>query len=178
MAEDRGRYVTVADEQVLVFVRELPHPITEVWQAVTDPDRVAAWMPSAINGDLTTVGAALEFVFPDDAGVDGPSTGEVLVSEEPRHLAFRWEDEEIRIQLEPTDDDGTRLEFTDVIPDESVPVAARTAAGWHVCLDELEEHLTTGKSTPPSSGPTPRFRELYDGYLADGVPGGAPIPGE
>jgi uncharacterized protein YndB with AHSA1/START domain len=176
MAETRGRYGSIAGEPALIFVRELAHPVEEVWSAVTDPDRVVAWLPCPIDGDLTTVGSPLLFVFPEDAGVDHPSTGEVLVSEKPTRLAFSWEDEEIRIDLRAVGPAASRLEFTNLMPSDSTPAAARTAAGWHVCLDELEEHLNSGKRTPPNTSPTPRFRELYARYLSDGVPGGAPIP--
>jgi uncharacterized protein YndB with AHSA1/START domain len=175
MADERGRYISVADESVLVFVRELAHPIDEVWSAVTEPDRVVAWMPCAVEGDLTTAGAPLRFVFSEEADVD-PSTGEVLVSEKPTRLGYSWGDEEIRIALQEDGDATTHLEFTNVIPADSIPAAARTAAGWHVCLDELENHLATGSRTAPGTSPTPRFRELYEGYLADGVPSGAPFP--
>jgi uncharacterized protein YndB with AHSA1/START domain len=167
MAEVRGRYGTIDGQAALLFVRELPHPITEVWHAVTEPDRVVAWLPCPVDGDLTTVGSELLFVFPDDAGVEDPSTGEVLV-----------EDEEIRIDLRSVGAASSTVQFTNLMPADSTPAAARTAAGWHVCLDELEEHLATGKTTPPSNSPTPRFRELYAAYLSDGVPGGAPIPDE
>jgi uncharacterized protein YndB with AHSA1/START domain len=176
MAHTRGRYGIIAGEPALIFVRELAHPIEEVWSAVTDPGRVVAWLPCPIDGDLTTVGSPLLFVFPEDAGVDHPSTGEVLVSDRPTRLAFSWEDEEIRIDLQDAGDEASRLGFTNLMPTDSTPAAARTAAGWHVCLDALEEHLNTGTRTPPSNSPTQRFRELYEGYLADGVPGGAAIP--
>jgi uncharacterized protein YndB with AHSA1/START domain len=178
MAEVRGRYGIIDGQAALLFVRELPHPITEVWHAVTEPDRVVAWLPCPVDGDLTTVGSELLFVFPDDAGVEDPSTGEVLLVDEPTRLAFSWEDEEIRIDLQSVGAASSTVQFTNLMPADSTPAAARTAAGWHVCLDELEEHLATGKTTPPSNSPTPRFRELYAAYISDGVPGGAPIPDE
>jgi uncharacterized protein YndB with AHSA1/START domain len=178
MAETRGRYGTITEKPALIFVRELAHPIEDVWSAVTDPDRVVAWLPCPIDGDLTTVGSPLLFVFPGDAGVEDPSTGEVLLSDKPTRLAFSWEDEEIRIELQSLGENASRIGFTNVMPADSTPAAARTAAGWHVCLDALEEHLNTGERTPPSNSPTPRFRELYEAYLSDGVPGGAPIPGD
>ena len=65
MAEIRGRYGIIAGTPALIFVRELDHPIEEVWRAVTEPDRVVAWLPCPVDGDLTTVGSPLLFVFPD-----------------------------------------------------------------------------------------------------------------
>jgi hypothetical protein len=102
----------------------------------------------------------------------------VLVVVPPVRLWFTWCDEEIRIDLESLGADACRLVFTDLIPDTYTAGAARTAAGWHLCLDALTEHLTSGAVAPPGPEPTPRFRELYDGYVADGVPHGAPIPGD
>jgi hypothetical protein len=54
--------------------------------------------------------------------------------------------------------------------------AARTAAGWYVCLDTLESLLDGHAVSAPTHEPTDRFRELYDSYIPRGVPHGAPIP--
>ena len=94
------------------------------------------------------------------------------------HLALkaRGGKRQCQVYLEPRADAGCVLTFTDLMPDDYAPGAARTAAGWHVCLDILESLLDGHAVSAPSHEPTDRFRELYDGYIARGVPHGAPIP--
>ena len=55
--------------------------------------------------------------------------------------------------------------------------AARDSAGWHVCLDRLEQ-LLAGDDGPAATGVSGDWRGLYDEYQRRGVPAGAPIPGE
>ena len=39
------------DGQVFVtFIRKLPHPPSTVWRALTEPDHLAAWFPTTIEG--------------------------------------------------------------------------------------------------------------------------------
>lgn len=179
MTEIRGRYERIDGRAGLRFVRELRHPVDRVWEAVTRPEGLAAWFPCRIDGDLLTVGAPLTFVFPDDnPEAETTSSGAVLEADPPRRLWFRWGDEELRIELEPLGPEGCRLTFVDLMPDGYLPGAARAAAGWHVCLDQLDVRVETGEGIAPSHEPTPRWRTLYARYVDDGVPHGAPIPGE
>ena len=106
-----------------------------------------------------------------------PTEGEVLALDPPRRFWFSWEQEEIRIDLEPAADRGCVLTFGNLMPDEHAPGAARTAAGWHVCLDVLETLLDGGPAVAPTHEPTDRWRELCDEYIALGLPYGAPVPG-
>ena len=60
-------------------------------------------------------------------------TGEVLVVEEPRLLSYSWGDEILRFEL-TAEGEGTRLVLFNELPAEH---AARNAAGWDDCLDQL-----------------------------------------
>ena len=171
-----GRYERIEGRLALRYVRHLHHPVETVWAAVTEPAELASWFPCRIDGELRA-GGPLSFVFPaDNLEVDAPSHGEVLVFDPPRRFWFTWEAEEMRIDLEPGPDGGCVLTFADLMPDDYAPGAARTAAGWHVCLDTLESLLAGQAVSAPTDEPTDRFRELYDSYIAAGVPHGAPIP--
>ena len=171
-----GSYERIEGRLALRYERHLPHPIAAVWAAVTEPAGLAGWFPCRIEGDRRP-GGRLRFVFPaENTDAGAPSHGEVLVFDQPRRFWFTWEAEEMRIDLEPRADAGCVLTFTDLMPDDYAPGAARTAAGWHVCLDILESLLDGHAVSAPSHEPTDRFRELYDGYVARGVPHGAPIP--
>ena len=54
--------------------------------------------------------------------------------------------------------------------------AAMNAGGWHQCLGELDALVADrpgGGVKRPDAQP---WRPLYDSYVADGLPSGAPLP--
>jgi uncharacterized protein YndB with AHSA1/START domain len=161
-----GTYHEIDGRPGLRFERRLPHPPARVWTMLTDPDELAAWFPARVHVEAWEVGRALRFTF-DEGG--GETTGRVLAVEPVRRLALEWEGDELLFELAGTDD-GTLLTFTTLLAERDT--AARNAAGWDVCLDAL-----AGTSDAPSTGRTPAWEELYQGYVAGGVPSGAAIPG-
>jgi uncharacterized protein YndB with AHSA1/START domain len=173
-----GTYERIEGRMALRFTRRLRHPAEQVWAAITEPEGLARWFPCRVEGERR-VGAQLRFVFPDgNPEVTDDGRGEVLVFDPPRSFWFRWDTEELRLDLEPTADGGCVLTFSDLMPDDFESGAARNAAGWHVCLDELETLLDGGPADAPTSEPTDTWRALYDEYVQRGLPHGAPIPGE
>ena len=80
----------------------------------------------------------------------------------------------VRIDLDAVAE-GCLLRFTCIFDDPGR--AARDAAGWHVCLDRLEEHLAGSPTDAPGSAPTADWRELYEEYQRRELPAGAPVPG-
>lgn len=90
------------------ITRELtvPAPPEEVWEALTDPDRLAEWFANDVELEPR----------PGGRGVFRWDNGEVrtlLVEEveEPRRFGFRWTDEEageVAFELEEVDA-GTRV---------------------------------------------------------------------
>lgn len=114
--------------------RHLVDPPAVVWKAITDRDELRSWFPCdvVVSGGVWKVGATITFPFPADV-MDMTLTGEVLVVDEPRVLAFTWGEETLRFELHAADG-GTRLVLTDELPASS---AARNAAGWEDCLDRL-----------------------------------------
>jgi uncharacterized protein YndB with AHSA1/START domain len=151
-----GNLITLEGRPALRFERRYRHPMERVWRAVTAPDEMARWFPSAVVGERA-VGAAL--VFDDEAQreeaiaageptrAEGPLfEGRVLVWDPPERFCFTWGTEELRFELSP-EADGTRLVFTQLLSHESV--AARNGAGWHACLLELDRLL--GDEPPAAS---------------------------
>ena len=102
----------------------------------------------------------------------------MLTADPGRRPELTWETDELRIGLEDRGPEWCVLEFVDLLPSGDVSGAARTAAGWHACLDALGEHLTTGAVSPPPAEPTEQFRGLHDHYAAAGFPTGGPVPGD
>ena len=75
-AERDGRAVSR-----LTATRTFPAPAAEVWDALTDPGRIARWL-MPVTGDLRLGGRYQ---------LEGNAGGEVLACDEPRHLALTWE---------------------------------------------------------------------------------------
>jgi hypothetical protein len=75
-------------------------------------------------------------------------------------LAYTWGPSTLRFELEP-DGDGCRLVFTDTVPREE---SAKNAAGWEVCLEDLERRLA---GVDAAERDPDKWSELHDGYAAD-----------
>jgi uncharacterized protein YndB with AHSA1/START domain len=96
----------------------LPAPRDEVWDALTDPERLAEWFANEVELELR-VGGGASFRWGNGeerhATVTGVEPGE--------HLAFEWEDDgEVEFTL-ADDADGTRL------------TVVETAPAWTTALD-------------------------------------------
>lgn len=168
-----GTYETIDNRPVLRFGRTFPHPAETVWDAITDPSQLAGWFPSTIEFTSLQPGAPIRFEFPNH---DIPAmTGEVRVVEPGRRLAFTWGDDELTFELESRDQgSGCRLSLT--VRLDGAEKAARDAAGWEVCLDELEKVAARGSGTQPGTSPSGEWREYYDEYRRRGLPASAPVP--
>ena len=64
----------------LRFTRTLRQPPEKVWRAITEPDHLAHWFPTTIDGERAA-GAGLRFVFPADQAP--PFDGEMIACEPP-----------------------------------------------------------------------------------------------
>ena len=88
----------------------LPAPPEEVWEALTDPERLKEWFATEVErvGDT--------FVYRWGDGEVRRAT--IEEADEPRRLGFRWTDgdggDESRVLFELEEaDDGTRLTITE-----------------------------------------------------------------
>lgn len=157
-----GTFETIDDRPAVRFERHLAHPIATVWPAVSEPEGLSHWFPGRVEID----GSKLRF---EDGGMS--VEGEVTLLEPPRRFEFTWgPTDELRIELIAADD-GCLLRLTHLLG--SRDQAARDAAGWHVCLDHLEEWLAGTDTTGP---PPAQWREHYEEYERRGLPTGAPVP--
>jgi uncharacterized protein YndB with AHSA1/START domain len=89
----------------------LPAPRDEVWDALTDPERLEDWFANEVELDLR-VGGGASFRWGNGeerhATVTGVEPGE--------HLVFEWDDEgEVEFTL-ADDADGTRLTVVETTP--------------------------------------------------------------
>ena len=120
----------------LTLQRRLGHSTGAVWQAITDRSFLTQWFPAEIAGEWQ-VDEPLEFTFLHGEGDGMPDEalrGRVLAVEPEHLLAFRWGGHSLSSEL-AAESDGCRLTFSDRFEDPSD--AARGAAGWEMCLDNL-----------------------------------------
>ena len=89
----------------------LPSPREEVWEALTEPERLEDWFANDVDLDLRPGGGA-HFRWSN-----GEERHAVVTEVDPeRRLVFEWEDEgEVSFTLED-DPDGTRLTVVESSP--------------------------------------------------------------
>lgn len=117
--------------------RTLPAPPAEVWDALTDPARLGAWLAPVIDG-RPAPGATYVLQMNDEE----TATCTVTAWDPPRELALVWDytgEGRSELSLRLSEVDGqTRLTLRQSrIPGDPV----RYSAGWHVHLDRLAAHL-------------------------------------
>jgi uncharacterized protein YndB with AHSA1/START domain len=130
-----GRLDEVDGRWRLRFSRTLGHPPEKVWRALTEPEHLAAWFPTTIDGERA-VGAALRFTVPGEEAP--PLVGQMLTYDPPSALEFTWGDDILRFELRP---EGAGCVLTMSATFDEQGRGARDAAGWHVSLDGLVAHL-------------------------------------
>ena len=154
---DYGRLERDDGTPRLRFTRRLPYPQATVWRAVTEPEHLAAWFPTTIDGERRA-GAPLRFRHRDDAGP--PFEGEMLAFDPPSAMELRWGEDVVRVEVEPAGDAASILVLTHTFAE--LGKAARDGAGWHACLDSLG-HALAGETAP--GGPGERWREVRADYV-------------
>lgn len=167
---DRGTYMEHEGRPAVRFERTYPHPVARLWAAITEPGELTHWFPATVALE-PRVGGKIE--FSGDPYVH-PLVGEILVFEPPRRLSYTWGTDELHFELTPAGDDGCTMTLIDVL--ESRDAAARNAAGWEVCLTELVKRLAGRPADGPHSESADPWQPIYEGYVAAGMPSGAPIP--
>jgi uncharacterized protein YndB with AHSA1/START domain len=140
----------------LRFTRTLAHPPEKVWRAITEPQHLASWFPTTIEGERAP-GALLRFSFP--AGQAPPFDGEMLAYEPPWLMELRWGTDIVRLEVRSAEG-GTELTLLDTLDERGT--AARDAAGWHTCIDALEADLDSG---PAVGKVMSRWSEVHPRYV-------------
>ncbi len=101
----------------------LPAPREEVWEALTDPERLADWFANDVDFDLRPGGGAS---FRWSNGEERTAT--VTEVDPERRLAFEWDDEgEVEFTLDD-ELDGTRLTVVETAPDWTTVLELQASA--------------------------------------------------
>jgi uncharacterized protein YndB with AHSA1/START domain len=132
----------------LVLVRDLRHAPAKVWTAITDPEQLREWAPFDSDQNLGTAGTTARL---STIGAPKPLVSETRVkrADAPKLLEFSWGEQNLRWELEPTAQGGTRLTLWHTINRNFISMGA---AGWHICLDVLER-LVAGQPIGRMVGP-------------------------
>ena len=144
---------------MLRFERFLPHPMSKVWAALTESDRLIEWMaPGEI--DLRPGGRVVLRFTNSDTVIDSV----VTAVEPPQLLEYGWIADagdfgSVRWELS-TEDVGTRLVLTHTVPESSGSFGPSALAGWQTHLEQLAAVLD-GHPIPWSRH---RWQELNDFY--------------
>jgi uncharacterized protein YndB with AHSA1/START domain len=175
-AAEFGTIEEIDGRHVLRFERLLQHPVDEVWEALTRPERMQDWFGEGeIDLDLVEGGvfevritgpAELVDAIITVAGEEGLIQHNMVLRVEPPVVfehTFGAPDSLVRWELQP-EGDGCRLRLTHTEPpgfsiSEGGP---RDLAGWHALLERLDHALGGGRSDWRQE----RWQELRDEYAA------------
>lgn len=164
-------FIHVAGRPAVHLERPFPYPAERVWSTLTVPDESARWFPSRLTIE-PRVGGTVTFTgdpnTPDSAGTVRAYSPQQLV-------AFSWGSNELRFVVTATTPKECVLKLTDTLTAENE--AARNAAGWDICLAQLDVYLAGHESDGSHGASAPSWQERYDHYVELGLPSGAMIPG-
>src|ERR1041385_7604155 len=150
------------EKWTLVLVRDLTHPPSKVWKALTEPEHLREWAPFDSDRNLGTVGTATL----STVGAPTPHVTETRVkrADVAKVLEFNWGGQDIRWELEPRPGGGTRLTLWHNIDRRFISMGA---AGWHICFDVLERFLSAqplGRIVGPSAMKVDGWQRLHAEY--------------
>ncbi len=135
--------------RMVVAERSYDAEIDDVWDALTNAERIPRWF-LPISGDLR-VGGRYQ--------LEGQAGGTITACEPPRHLAVTWEYggevSWVEVHLSATGDATTfRLEHVAHVDDEKWDEYGPGAVGvgWDLTMLALVEHLATGEQVVPDMG--------------------------
>ncbi len=143
--------IAVGEGHRITLRRTYDAPIDDVWDALTDPERIGRWF-LPVSGEY---GIGGRFQFEGNAG------GTILACERPNRLRVSWgfgemdgaDGSELELRLSPVGDDSTmfELEHTAVVPDEMWDQFGPGAVGvgWEGGLLGLSFHLHGGSLADP-----------------------------
>ena len=156
ISRDVSRQHTETGETVAVTLqRRYDADQADVWQAITDPDRVRRWF-LPLTGDLREGGS---FQLEGNAG------GDIMTCEPPRHLMVTFGSESSIVDVLLSDDgQQTLLMLTHSVPIElagSGAGALYVGPGWDGALLGLALHLA-GEVTedPVAAASSPRVHDF------------------
>lgn len=170
-ASHDGTLERTDDGGVIRFVRHLPYPVAAVWDAITNPERLADWwlpFEADVTVDLREGG---EMVFASRSGEPAPMSVTILRIDAPvlfehTHVVagstLRWDIEAV--------DGGCILRLTQHVSDVNAAIDGCWVVGLHTSLSRLEPCL----AGTPVPWDWEAFADRQARYAAAGL--AAPVP--
>jgi uncharacterized protein YndB with AHSA1/START domain len=135
--------VSVEDgEQPSLHMRRLfAHDIATMWAMITEKRHLERWTPFSPDRDLDSVGP-FRLTMTDG---DSPEVydEEVTAAERPSVVEYTWGGDVLTWRLVETES-GTELHLRNQV--SSPEWLTRVAAGWHLCLQALDDLATHGEA--------------------------------
>lgn len=160
--------------RLVVASRSYPNPVDDVWDALTNPERIPRWF-LPVTGDLRLGGRYQ---------LEGNAGGTITECKPPRHLGVTWEYDGkvswLDVHLDEDGDDAATLRLEHLVPtddhwDRFGPGAV--GIGWDLTLVGLGVHLGGGTISEEELAADPRTLTFMrgsgdgwrDAHLAAGV---------
>lgn len=163
-----GEVLRDGDRVGLRYERHLSHPPERVWHAITESSELHHWMPCDIVGErVETAEITLPF-WPEviakhpDAAEAGELSGRITTWDPPHVFAWTWDTDALHFELTRSGT-GTRLVFTTWIG--QTPGLESTAAGYHVCFDQLVGLVDHGRGGTVVDHDTTELEAIYRDHL-------------
>ena len=173
--------LAAGDAKVVRLRRTFDAPIDDVWDALTNPERIGRWF-LPISGDYRLGG---RYQFEGNAG------GEILECEKPNRLRVSWvygevsspaDVSEVVLRLSSPDAGRTtvELEHTAVVPEEFWPIYGPGAVGvgWDGGMLGLSLHLQGGKVDDPIAWQTSDEGRAFNALASEAWGGASLAAGE
>jgi len=133
--------------RVLVATCAYDTSVDDVWDAVTNAERIPKWF-LPVSGDLRLGGSYQ---------LHGNASGKITGCEPPRSLELTWEFggqvSWVQVRLTALSDGGTRLRLEHIahVPDElwNQYGPGAVGVGWDLAMMGLVKHLATGSAVDP-----------------------------
>lgn len=135
LSDHYGTFNKTGDVYEIRFERLLDHPVKQVWEAITQPEKLAMWLGAAevnlqVEGDIHIQFQDMKIV------------GQILQYKEGSLLEYTWTSQSfpgeisiVRFELFTESELTSRLVFTERLV--SSPYLAGAGSGWHYILDTL-----------------------------------------
>jgi uncharacterized protein YndB with AHSA1/START domain len=138
--------------------------IDDVWDAITDADKVSQWWdPGEI--DRREGGRVRLGTNTDECG-GLPLDGVIKVFQPPHVLEFTWHEQYdpamglVRFDLVELGPGKTEVTLVNFVPEGDVIFAA---AGWHEITERLQQYMVVRQAIPPAENDG-RYKELCSFY--------------
>ena len=118
------------DEFIATFERYINHPKVNVWEMLTQNDRLSLWFDELRVAELKK-GGYLTFNMGDGSF----ERMDIIDFEEQSIIEFTWDDNFVRFEL-IEESGGCNLVLIERI-NEITEQTMKDLAGWHVCLDVI-----------------------------------------